>query len=65
MNKKYSKIIKTMKHGNVNVRLVKEIVIQIKSKVKINVDANVKKHNVSEKGYICNPIHVVSKTVNM
>ena len=31
-----------MKHGNVNVRLVKEIVIQIKSKVKINVDANVK-----------------------
>ena len=42
MNKKYSKIIKTMKHGNVNVRLVKEIVIQIKSKVKINVDANVK-----------------------
>ena len=24
-----------------------------------------KKHNVSEKGYICNPIHVVSKTVNM
>ena len=42
MNQKYSKIIKTMKHGNVNVSLVKEIVIQIKSEVKINVDVNVK-----------------------
>ena len=31
-----------MKHGNVNVSLVKEIVIQIKSEVKINVDVNVK-----------------------
>ena len=44
-----------MYHANVNVNLMEENVIQIKSGIMINVDASVTKHNLSGKDYIWNP----------
>ena len=41
--------------ANVNVNLMEENVIQIKSGISVNVDANVKKKHICEKCYIWNP----------
>ena len=55
MNQKHQQSIY---HANVNVNLMVENLIQIKSGITINVDVNVKtlkKHRVCQKDYIWNP----------
>ena len=56
-----------MYHENVNLNLTVESVIQIKIGITINVSASVKTKNycVWEKYYICNPVRVVVKMVNV
>ena len=61
MNQKYKQRIY---HVNVNVNLMEESVIQIKSGIKINVDASVK--NIHVKNIIFGTLlHVVTKIVNI
>ena len=43
-------------HALVNVNLMEQNVSQIIAGITINVDVSVKKHNVCEEDYVCNPV---------
>ena len=46
---------KKIYHANVNVNFLEENIIQIKSRITINVDVGGKEHHVQGKDYIWNP----------
>ena len=63
-----NKWIKKICHANVNVNLIVEHVIQIKSGITINVGASVKKKKnivCAKKDYIGVQVYVVAKIVNI
>ena len=53
-----------MDHANLNVNLMVENIIQIKSGIMINVDASVKTSYMSKKILLKILLHVVAKMVN-